>query len=84
MRLNIYFDERRYPYLISNVCYDSYTASAHAITVETFQKASMFNKLTKDGLRKLAPGIKVLSKAEKTRGHYDTIKCRLNAERRKK
>jgi histidinol dehydrogenase len=47
------------------------------VGVETFQKKSEFQYLTKDGIRKLEPIVKELSAVEGLDGHYNSVKVRL-------
>ena len=47
------------------------------VGVETFQKKSEFQYLTKEGIRKLEPIVKELSAVEGLDGHYNSVKVRL-------
>ena len=76
-KLHIYFDSTKQPYFITNADYHPYVAHCFGINVETFQKMSYTSKISKKGLEELAPGIKVLSKAEGLVNHWKQIECRL-------
>ena len=56
-----------------------------ALTTETFQKISMkVNYVSGKCLEELAPGIKVLTKAEGLQNHWNQIECRLKDYRKNK
>jgi len=50
------------------------------VGVETFQKKSEFQYLTKEGIKKLEPIVKELSAVEGLDGHYNSVKVRLENE----
>lgn len=50
------------------------------VGVETFQKKSEFQYLTKDGIKKLEPIVRELSAVEGFDGHYNSVKVRLENE----
>ena len=73
------------PVLITdeNLPPEIYRNCTRPITVETFQKISMLNKhVSGKCLEELAPGIKVLTKAEGLTEHWEQIKCRLKDYRK--
>ncbi|UCF50524.1 MAG: histidinol dehydrogenase [Thermoplasmatales archaeon] len=48
------------------------------VGVETFQKKSEFQYLTKEGIKKLEPIVKEISAVEGLDGHYNSVKVRLD------
>ena len=57
-----------------------YAKMFSAVGVETFQKKSEFQYLTKEGIKKLEPIVKELSAVEGLDGHYNSVKVRLENE----
>ncbi|MEP7166502.1 MAG: histidinol dehydrogenase [Candidatus Woesebacteria bacterium] len=54
-----------------------------AVSVETFQKSSELQYLTKEGLENLAEIVDVVSGIEKLDAHWNSVNVRLNQKRRK-
>lgn len=50
------------------------------VGVETFQKKSEYQYLTKEGIRKLEPIVREISSVEGLDGHYNSVKVRLQNE----
>jgi histidinol dehydrogenase len=48
------------------------------VSVESFQKKLTFQRITEEGLRRLAPTLTMLAKAEGLEGHSRTVTVRLN------
>jgi len=59
-----------------------YSKMFSPVGVDTFQKKSEFQYITKDGLKKLNPIVRELSKVEGLDAHYNSVKVRLNYESR--
>ena len=78
--VHIYFDKHSRPYFPFLITFENLPPEIYCcfqITTETFQKMSQTIKISKKGLESLAPGIKVLSKAEGLSGHYESVRARL-------
>lgn len=54
-----------------------YAKSIGGVTVESFMKTTTFQKLTKNGLKKLSPVITKLAEVEKLDAHANAVKIRL-------